>query len=196
MYSVAKLSARRAGGWSRLQILFRLAASLSPADASLFRALTSLSPADASLFHALTSLSPADASLFHALTSLSPAGASLFSSGASLFHASAREGNSWANRRSLLHPLTRVHCLGSLQARRSHLLALTPSPSPTGWERGVGDDTAVRSRGCLQRAVLPSPPLRLQATRFSTVPLKGRTAVRPVSAREACALSRVVSLNG
>jgi hypothetical protein len=145
MYSVAKLSARRAGGWSRLQILFRLAASLfraltslSPADASLFHALTSLSPADASLFHALTSLSPADASLFHALTSQSPADASLFSSGASLFHASAREGNSWANRRSLLHPLTRVHCLGSLQARRSHLLALTPSPSPTGWERGVG----------------------------------------------------------
>jgi hypothetical protein len=71
MYSVAKLSARRAGGWSRLQILFRLAASL-------FHALTSLSPADASLFHALTSLSPADASLFSS-------GASLFSSGASLF---------------------------------------------------------------------------------------------------------------
>jgi hypothetical protein len=57
MYSVAKLSARRAGGWSRLQILFRLAASL---------------------FHALTSQSPADASLFSS-------GASLFSSGASLF---------------------------------------------------------------------------------------------------------------
>ena len=58
MYSVAKLSARRAGGWSRLQILFRLAASLSPADASLFHALTSLSPADASLFSSDASLFP------------------------------------------------------------------------------------------------------------------------------------------
>jgi hypothetical protein len=105
-------------------MLFRCSASQLHADASLSHALTSLFHAGASLFHA-------DASLFHALASLSNAGASLF-------HASAREGNSWANRRSLLHPLTRVHCLGSLQARRSHLLALTPSPSPTGWERGVG----------------------------------------------------------
>jgi hypothetical protein len=85
MYSVAKLSARRAGGWSRLQILFRLAASLSPADASLFHALTSLSPADASLFSSDASLFSLDASLFSRGASLFSLDASLFSSGASLF---------------------------------------------------------------------------------------------------------------
>jgi hypothetical protein len=85
MYSVAKLSARRAGGWSRLQILFRLAASLSPADASLFHALTSLSPADASLFSSGASLFSLDASLFSRGASLFSLDASLFSSGASLF---------------------------------------------------------------------------------------------------------------
>ena len=109
----------------------------------LFRCSASQLHADASLSHALTSLFHAGASLFHA-------GASLSNAGASLFHASAREGNSWANRRSLLHPLTRVHCLGSLQARRLHLLALTPSPSPTGWERGVGANSGspcLRPRG-------------------------------------------------
>ena len=34
--------------------------------------------------------------------------------------------------------LIRVHRLSSLCARRARFFALTPSPSPTGWERGVG----------------------------------------------------------
>ena len=34
--------------------------------------------------------------------------------------------------------LIRVHRLGSLGAKRSRFFALTPSPSPTLWERGAG----------------------------------------------------------
>jgi hypothetical protein len=152
MYSVAKLSARWAGDWSRLQILFRLAASLSPADASLFHALTSLSPADASLFHALTSLSPADASLFSSDASLFPITGDSIPIAEPKFiippsvrfpSRSGGEPRRAPTRFPLpaggnLKELIRVHRLSSLCARRARFFALTPSPSPTGWERGVG----------------------------------------------------------
>jgi hypothetical protein len=62
------------------------------------------------------------------------------------------------------HPqplLIRVHRLGSLHARRSRFFALTPSPSPTRWERGVGANACSPCR-CFP----PLPPRGLITRQF------------------------------
>jgi hypothetical protein len=51
----------------------------------------------------------------------------------------------------LPNPLLRVQRLGSLCERRSRFSALTPSPSPTGWARGVG------AHGSAPRGFHPRP---------------------------------------